>query len=272
MLLTIIEILSLLGALGISFGTGGLEGLRWLWQIPLLFVGLWLAQVVLLVAFTVVYSRTVNTEKPVEKEKQFDRRFVEMLAETALRLLHVKLHISGMEKLPKEGRFLLVCNHLHILDPVVLLHVFRGNKLTFVSKRENDTMFVVGRMMHLLRTQLINRENDREALKTILSCIDILKKDEGSIMIFPEGYTSPDGKLHRFRNGSFKIAQRAKVPVVVCTLKHTSRVFPNFLRFRRPHVELELVDVIAPEEITGTAELGEQVYDLMARSVGDSVG
>ena len=43
--------------------------------------------------------------------------------------------------------------------------------------------------------------------------------------VFPEGYTSMDEKLHPFRSGVFKIALRAKVPVVVCTVQNTNKVF-----------------------------------------------
>lgn len=273
MLLTSIEILSALGALGLCYGLKGFAGYAWLWQLPVFFLGFWLALVLLAILFLVVWCWHVDTGKPVDRERRFDRLLTEQAAGGALRLLHTKLHVTGLEQIPKEGRFMLVCNHLHILDPVVLLHCFRGHQLAFISKRENNTMPLVNKLMHRIQCQLINRENDREALTTILKCIDLIKEDKASIAVFPEGYTSLDGVLHPFRNGVFKIAQRTKVPIVVCVLRGTSHVFRDVLHFRRPHVYLDLVQVVRPEEITGTTkDIGDRVHDLMARAIGDSVG
>ena len=131
-------------------------------------------------------------------------------------------------------------------------------------------MFVVGKLMHKILCQMINRENDREALKTILKCIKIIKEDKASICVFPEGYTSLDGKLHRFRSGVFKIAQKANVPIVVCTIQNTQNVFHNISHLRPTKVRFHLVAVIPPEELKGVTavEVGERVHTLMAEDLG----
>ena len=131
-------------------------------------------------------------------------------------------------------------------------------------------MFLVGKLMHKIMCQLINRENDREALKTILTCVDMLNQDMASIAVFPEGYTSMDGLLHPFRSGVFKIAQRAKVPIVVCTLQNTNKVFRNILRLKSTDVHLHLVGVLTPEEIAGrtAVDVGNQVHAMMAEDLG----
>ena len=66
MLLTIIEILAALGALALCFGTGSFEGLSWLWQLPLYFLGLGIGMVLAVVGFILVWSLFTNPEKPVE--------------------------------------------------------------------------------------------------------------------------------------------------------------------------------------------------------------
>ena len=127
-------------------------------------------------------------------------------------------------------------------------------------------MFVIGPMMHKLQCQLINRENDREALKTILKCIQILKEDKASIAVFPEGgILSEDGKLHHFRPGVFKIAQKAKVPIVVCTLKNTKDVVRNLKRLKPSWVEMKVLDVIAAEELehVTTVDIAHRCYHLV---------
>ena len=131
-------------------------------------------------------------------------------------------------------------------------------------------MFVVGKFMHKILCQRVNRENDREALKTILKCIDIIKKDKASIAVFPEGGINDDRKFHHLRPGVFKIAQKANVPIVVCTLKGTLNVIPNLPKLKRSDVELNLLEVIPAEELKGvtTVEIAQRVYRLMADDLG----
>ena len=124
----------------------------------------------------------------------------------------------------------------------------------------------VGKLMHKMLCQLINRENDREALKTILKCIQLLKEDKASIAAFPEGYIHDDRKLHHFRHGVFKIAMKTRVPIAVCTLRGTHEVLPLAKKLKPSHVEVRLLAVIGPEEYEGltTVELSERIYEMMA--------
>ena len=152
----------------------------------------------------------------------------------------------------------------------MLLKCFKKSQLAFISKRENQSLFIVGPLMHKILCQPINRENDREALKTILRCIQIIKEDKASIAVFPEGYTSMDGLLHPFRSGVFKIAQKANVPIVVCTLRDTQYALKNAMKLKRSVVELRLLDVIPAEDLKGrtAVDIGDQVHKMMADDLG----
>ncbi len=249
---------------------GCFDGLSWLWVLPVSYVAVFIGFGLLIFLTAYLMAQAVDTEKPQESDSKPYRFLINCIAEAALPILSVRMHVAGLEKTPKEGRFLLVSNHLNEMDPVVLLHYFRKSQLTFISKQENKDMFMVGRLMHKIQCQLINRENDREALKTILKCIDIIRQNKASIAVFPEGYIKPDRKLHHFRSGVFKIAQKTKVPIVVCTLQNTQHVFHNGLRLKPTDVHLHLVDVIMPEQYQemSTVELGNMVYEMMARDLG----
>lgn len=270
MLIYLLIIVSAASAGIICLGTGAFLSVAWLWTLPVSFVGCLLGLSLVLFLLVWFLSEIIDLNKPQEKDNPFYRWMIGVLASAAIVLLRMRVHTSGLEKTPKEGRFLLVCNHLNDLDPVTLLAFFPKSQLAFISKRENSGLFVAGKLMHRILCQLINRENDREALKTILKCIDLLKKDMVSIAVFPEGYTSMDEKLHPFRHGVFKIAQKAQVPVVVCTLQNTQKVFRNAARLKPTDVHLHLLAVIPPEEYKGitAVELGERVYQLMAEDLG----
>ncbi len=267
MVLGVFSVISVLVAAMLCVGK---ELITWLWLLPVGFLGCFLLLLVLFFLVLYIMSLLVNTRREQEQDNPVYRQMAYLVIEVLITLLGVKLNTRGLENTPKEGRFLLVCNHLSQVDPVVLLHCFKKSQLAFISKRENQSMFVVGKIMHKLLCQPINRENDREALKTILKCIDIIRQDKASIAVFPEGYTSLDQKLHPFRSGVFKIAQKTKVPIVVCTIDNSQNVKHDIRRFKRPYVNLHLVRVLRPEDYAGltTVELGNQIHDMMAEDLG----
>ena len=266
----ILSILALSSSVGICAGTGAFADLRWLWQLPLSFAGSLLGLLILFFLVVLVMCATVDTTKPQTKDSPVYRAVFSFAIQIAKPLLRIRLHTKGLENTPKDGRFLLVCNHINDLDPPMLLHCFRKSQLAFISKRENSTMFLVGKAMHKLMCQLINRENDREALKTIINCIRLIQEDQVSIAVFPEGYTSMDGLLHPFRSGVFKIAMKANVPIVVCTLQNTNKVLGNALRLKSTDVHMHLVGVIPAEELKGqtAVSVGNRVHEMMAADLG----
>lgn len=236
-------------------------------------VGFFLLGVVLAFLFLYLMAKRVDRSVPQEQNSPFYRKLADVYVNGIVDICRVKVKMQGMEQLPKDGRYLLVCNHLCIADPAVLLYAFPKSQLAFISKKENDDMLIVGEVMHKLQCQLIDRENDRAALKTIVKCIQILKEDKASVAVFPEGYCSNDGLLRHFRPGVFKIAQKANVPIVVCTLRNTTTVIPNIKKLRGSWVELHLVGVVEPEEFAGktTVDISEQIYGMMADDLGEEL-
>ena len=250
--------------------TGGFESFAWLWLLPVGFAVSLLALAALFFLVLWLSCAFVDIEKPQEQDSKFHRFMVGHTARLVLSILRMRMHTRGLEQLPRDGRFLLVCNHINDLDPVTLLACFKKSQLAFISKRENGEMFIVGKIMHKIQCQRINRENDREALRTIINCIKIIQEDKASIGVFPEGYTSKDGLLHPFRSGVFKIAQKANVPIVVCTVQNTNKVFRNIKKLKATHVHLHLLKVLQPEELAGktAVEVGELVHSMMAEDLG----
>jgi 1-acyl-sn-glycerol-3-phosphate acyltransferase len=257
-------------ALGVCLGADAFLSLAWLYLLPLGFVGGTLLAVLLAAGFLCVACAVVDMKVLPDKDSKFYRGMTYHYIEAIKIVLGLKIETEGLEKTPTDTRFLLVCNHISDLDPVVLFYCFYKSTMAFISKRENDQKPFVGQIQRKILCQPINRENDREALKTILRCIQLIKEDQVSVGVFPEGYTSLDGKLRHFRNGVFKIAQKANVPVVVCTIQGTQESMKSLFKLKGGHVKLKLLEVIPADEVkaTNTADLGERVYALMAKDLG----
>ena len=270
MLLRTIGLVSVILATTVCFLTGAFADFTKIWLLPVSFALFYLIGMAAAFVYLWYVSSKVDFDVPQEDDDPKYRKIVALYVEALIMLLSVKVHPKGLEKTPRDGRFLLVCNHQFLADPGILLHYFKDSQLAFISKQENKDMFAVGRLMHKILCQTIDRSDDRQALKTIIRCIQIIKEDKASIAVFPEGGTNHDDKLHHFRPGVFKIAQKANVPIVVCTIQNTRPIIHNGLRLKKTHVDLHLVDVIPAEDlkVKTTVEISDRVFAMMAADLG----
>ena len=240
------------------------------WLVPLLFLCFFLGLVIIHILFTVIWILTIRTDRPVKKRPAF-RKWINLTVPLLMKLVRVSVNASGVEKVPEDGRFLFVCNHQHDLDPVMMLSVFPDYDIGFIGKKEiYKTMPVIGKAMHGLCGLPIDRENNREAAKTVIEAVHILKEGKASIGLFPEGYTSKSCELLPLRNGSLKIATKAKAPIVVCVLNNT-RSIPKRMFLHHTEIEFRVLSVITPEEYEGmnTNELGDIIHTQMKTALDE---
>ena len=176
----------------------------------------------------------------------------------------VRFHTKGMEKIPKDQRFLLVCNHRSKLDPITSWFLLQDYDLAFISKEENFHVPCWGRLIRRCCFLPIDRENPRNAMKTIDMAADLIKDDQVSIAVYPEGTRNFGEGLLPFHNGIFKIAQKANVPVVICGMKGAEKMPKNF-PFHGTDIYFEVLDVMTAEQVKATRsnDIGEHARNLM---------
>ena len=247
------------------------ESYSW-WLVPVLIIAFFLGIIILQLLLFLGMILCCDLNKPIDKVEKLFRFLLKASLPVIVKAALVKIDKKGFDReLPRDTRMLFVCNHRHDFDPVIIVSAFPDEDIGFIGKKEiYTTRPIIARAMHLMRSLPIDRENDREAAKTVVSAIKIIKEDKASIALFPEGYTSLSGELLPFRNGSFKIATKAGVPIVVCALYDT-KVLPKRI-FRRPsRVEIRLLDIIYPEQYEGmnTQELGEIIHKQMEEALAE---
>ncbi|MGI5935720.1 MAG: lysophospholipid acyltransferase family protein [Oscillospiraceae bacterium] len=222
-----------------------------------------LAVIAAYLVFLCCCALAVSPDREYKTHSRFYRRVLNDATSIALRLCRVKIHVTGMDKLPAEGRMLFVCNHRSNFDPLVTWHVLKKWDIAFISKPENFNIPIFGRIARRCCFLAIDRENPRNAYKTIERAVELIKSDQVSVGVYPEGTRNTKSDLLPFHNGVFKIAQRTGVPIAVLTIAGTDMVHRNF-PFRRTHIYLNVVDVIPPaEQSKNTAEIGHRVTSAM---------
>ncbi len=228
------------------------------------FVGL----VLLYLAFLAICAYCfVDPKKEYDKNSPFYRRLLYDPISIVLFFGRIRVKATGLEKMPK-GRFVIVCNHRSNFDPIVTWHVLEKYDIAYISKFENFKVPIWGRIIRKCCCLGINRTDAREGLKTIIKAVKLLKADEVSIGIYPEGTRSKNCRLSRFHAGSFKTAQQAGVPVVVATVRGTEKIHKNF-PFRGSKVFLDILEVIPADEVKSmkTQELAEKTKEIMAANL-----
>ena len=232
----------------------------------LLWVLLGLLGIVLAYILLIIISALlVDTKKEYKQESKYYRFLLNSSTFFASKLIRIKLHVTGMEKLPK-GRYLMVSNHRSKFDPILTWLVFGDQQLAFISKPENFKVPIYGRLIRRLCFMPIDRENPRNAIKTINYAADLITRDVASVAIYPEGTRNYDEGLLPFHNAVFKIAKKADVPVVVITAKNTYDIQKNY-PLHRSHVYIDLIEVISADEVKTmkTAEIGDRVRKVMLK-------
>lgn len=239
--------------------------------VPLLVVGFFLAFVILHLAWFLLSFAFVSFKSSQDKGADYYRFALKVTLPLIVSLARVKINLNGipLEEVPKDREMLFVCNHQHNFDPAIIWSVFPDNNIGFIGKKEiYKTMPLIGKIMHKLYGLPMDRENNREAVKTIIGAIKILQEKKASIAVFPEGYTSKNCELLPFRNGAFKIALKAKVPIVVCAINGTRKI-PKRMIWRGCEVDFSVVDILYPEQFQGmnTNEIGDEIHAKMHKAL-----
>lgn len=228
-------------------------------------LGAAVAFVILWLLFSTIVGWFVDTKKEYRKRSKFHCFIYNFSLRVAMWLLRVKTHVEGEEKLPKDTRFLMVSNHLSSYDVLATGDALMKYQLGAISKPSNFKIPFFGRLVRRCCFYAIDRENIRNAVKTISLAADVLKTDESSLIVYPEGTRnrSCEGLLP-FHNVVFRIAQKANAPIVVVTIRNTQLVHKR-TPFRATHIYLKVLDVISAEEAAAmkTDAIGEKVREMM---------
>lgn len=214
--------------------------------------------------FLGVCALLVNPEKEYEKNSLFYRFLLDSATAAAMKLLRIRVHVSGMDKIPKNTKVLFVCNHRSNFDPIVTWYALKKWKIAFVSKPENFKVPFFGRIIRKCCFLPIDRKNPKKAIVTINKAAKLLKKQEVSVGIYPEGTRSKSCQLLPFHNGVFKIAQKAESPIVVLCITGTEKISKR-TPFQHTDVYLDILDVLPTQGVkeTKTEMIGTAVRHLI---------
>ena len=185
-------------------------------------------------------------------------RYVPRWANTLLRLAGVTVTVEGKENIPAGRPCVFCANHRSYYDiPLVLTQLDAPHGI--VAKKEVDRIPLVRGWMRLLHCVFLDREDPRKAMGALNEAIGLVKKGY-SMTIFPEGTRNKgaEGTLLEFKSGAFRVAAKAKAPVVPLAITGSRDIMENHHMLMTPaHVTIR---VLPPIETEGLSK--EQLREL----------
>jgi 1-acyl-sn-glycerol-3-phosphate acyltransferase len=157
--------------------------------------------------------------------------------------------IEGRQRIDARETYVMVANHLSLLDILVLFRLFRHFK--WVSKIENFKIPCIGWNMRLNRYIPLKR-GDRDSIREMMEACEKTLAAGSSIMMFPEGTRSRTGVLQPFKTGAFELALRTGKPLLPIVIEGTSNALPKrgfVLRGHHP-IRVTVLDPIPVERFT----------------------
>ena len=137
----------------------------------------------------------------------------------------VHIRVEGMDRIDPDTTYVFAGNHSSQFDIYAFQAAF-AHDFRWIAKKELFRIPLFGQAMRKVGFISIDRSHGRRALKSLnLAAQRIV--GGSSVLIFPEGTRSRDGRLQPFKAGAILLAIRAGVPVVPIGFNGASRILPK---------------------------------------------
>lgn len=179
----------------------------------------------------------------------------------------IKYSVSGYENIDANQNYIFAGNHESAFD-IPLAFAGIKHHLVSISKIELKWIPIFGWAMQAAKHIFVDRKNHARALKSLEQAAISLQKNPRSILLFPEGTRSKDGKIHKFKKGGLLLAIKTQLPVVPMALCGTGDVaLKGELKLKSKEIKLRLGRPIDTNgmEYKNRNELTESVYQEVVR-------
>ena len=160
---------------------------------------------------------------PARADSPVTDRIVRWWATAWLRAAGARVTVHGLEHIRADTAYVVVSNHQSNLDPMAHLRALPLS-LRVLAKREMFQIWLLGPAIRAIG--MIEVDRDSPDLGRIDQAAARALAAGHSLLVYPEGTTSPDGTIGEFKDGAFIIAVTSQVPVLPVAIDGTRRIWP----------------------------------------------
>ena len=185
----------------------------------------------------------------VDRDGRMQHWFAQHWAQMILKILMVRVRVSGLEGINTGRPAVYAANHLSALD-IPLLYACLPFSFRIMAKKDLFSYPFLG--WHLRRSgQISVTTGDARASLRSLNRASQALRDGMPVVVFPEGGRSPDGQLREFMGGAFYAALKAQVPVVPIVILGARELLPmNSFHSLPGAVDVVFCDPVSTEGMT----------------------
>jgi len=192
-------------------------------------------------------------------------------AHGGLLLAGVRLKVSGTEHIPGDRPAIFMPNHASNVD-ILVMYAGHPGQFRWLAKVELFRIPIFGLTMRRAGYIPIDRSDRRKAIVSMGEAARRIA-DDTSVIIFPEGTRTPDGRLQPFKKGGFMLARQSGVRIVPVAIRGSYQVMAKHsLRIRPGRIELEFFPPVESDgEPTRPVEaLMDEVRRPIAAALGET--
>ena len=210
------------------------------------------------VVFMLIFALTV----PFDRQRAVLHRASRCWAKAIYAWPLWRVKVEGREHIEKGVPYVVTVNHQAMLD-IPLMYVLPFN-FKWVSKREVYRIPIFGMVLWMHGDIAIERGAASSTKKMVHEADEYLRAGT-SVIIFPEGTRTKDGRVHRFKEGAFLIAKSAGVGILPCVIEGTGSLLDGW-RLRMPHsFTVRILPPVSAGEVA-SAEIKELAAEVNRRT------
>lgn len=137
----------------------------------------------------------------------------------------MRVKVSGRENIDKNTSYVFVANHQGAYD-IWSIYGYLSHNFKWLMKKELEKIFLVGWACKCAG-QIFVDDSSVAGIKETIADAEKTLRHGMSLMIFPEGSRSWDGRMIPFKRGAFMLAAEFRLPVVPVSIDGSFRAMPR---------------------------------------------
>lgn len=190
-----------------------------------------------LIVVTVLFAALAILLLPFNRRGRAFHWCARAWAHLVLKITAIHVRTKGLEFLQADESYIYAANHASYFDIPALVAMLPG-QIRIVFKKELTWLPIFGWAMKLGGYISIDRRDTREAIESLERAAQEIRAGS-SVLLFPEGTRTRDGKMQPFKRGAFALAVKSRVPIVPVTVNGSFSILPKKgLRINTGNIEV----------------------------------